>query len=66
MADVKDVSRAVQAALEEIGVNGKLNVQMDGDEATASVGHPTGDDVDVSVTVSELDDDQPDSNSIAE
>lgn len=54
MADIKDMSRAIHAALEEIGVTGELNVHMEGDQAVALIGQPGGDDVEVSVEVHEL------------
>ena len=38
MADAKDVATAVQAALDEIGVTGTLDVTKDGDEAAKTIG----------------------------
>ena len=60
MADIKDVSEAIHSALSEIGVNGELDVKMEGDRVAAPIGHPTGDDIAVSVTVSELEPDAAD------
>ncbi|WP_267394989.1 MULTISPECIES: hypothetical protein [unclassified Sphingomonas] len=51
MADAKDVATAVQAALDEIGVTGTLDVAKDGAEATKTIGTPSGDDVHVNVDV---------------
>ncbi|WP_242154189.1 hypothetical protein [Sphingomonas sp. BAUL-RG-20F-R05-02] len=54
MADIKDMSRAIHSALQEIGVTGELNVHMDGDQAVASIGQPGGDDVEVLVEIHDL------------
>lgn len=51
MADAKDVATAVQAALDEIGVTGTLDVTKDGDEAAKTIGTPGGDDVHVTVDI---------------
>lgn len=51
MADIKDVSRAIHSALEEIGVSGKLDVEMNGDHTVAPVGEPSGDELDVQVVI---------------
>ncbi|RYF21039.1 MAG: hypothetical protein EOO77_06810 [Oxalobacteraceae bacterium] len=51
MADAKDVATAVQAALDEIGVTGTLDVSKDGTEAAKTIGTPGGDDVHVTVDV---------------
>ena len=51
MADIKDVSAAVQSALIEIGVDGKLHVEMDGEQQDQPVGDDRGQDVQVIVTV---------------
>jgi hypothetical protein len=55
MADAKDVATAVQAALDEIGVTGTLDVTKDGMEAAKTIGTPGGDDVHVTVDVEEAD-----------
>ena len=55
MADIKDMSQAIHAALEEIGVTGELNVCLGGEQAVTSIGQPGGDDVAVSVAVHDLD-----------
>jgi hypothetical protein len=55
MADAKDVATAVQAALDEIGVTGTLDVTKDGAEATKTIGRPGGDDVHVNVEVENTD-----------
>ena len=54
MADAKDVAAVIQSALDEIGVTGKLEVSMDGQETTKSLGNPTGDDHRVDVHVEDL------------
>jgi hypothetical protein len=51
MADAKDVAIAVQAALDEIGVTGTLDVTKDGEEIANTIGKPGGDDVHVTVDV---------------
>ena len=55
MADAKDVATAVQAALDEIGVTGTLDVTKDGTEAAKTIGTPGGDDVHVTVAVEDAD-----------
>ncbi len=55
MADIKDVSRAIHSALEEIGVSGKLDVEMNGNHAVVPLGEPTGDGLDVQVVVHDED-----------
>lgn len=54
MANAKDVAAVIQSALDEIGVTGQLEVSMDGQEATASLGAPNGDDHHVGVVVEDL------------
>jgi hypothetical protein len=51
MADRSDIATVIKSALAEVGVAGKLNVEMDGKAVTTTVGAPTGDDVDVTVVV---------------
>ena len=51
MADIKDVSRAIHSALEEIGVSGHLNVEMNGNQSVAVVGESTSEELDVQVVV---------------
>ena len=51
MADIKDVSAAVQSALIEIGVDGKLHVEMDGQQQDRPVGEDRGQDVEIVVNV---------------
>jgi len=58
MADIKDVSRAIQTALTEIGVNGELKVEMQGGFVAKPVGHPTGDDVEIAVMVADIEPDE--------
>lgn len=55
MADAKDLSTAVQSALDEIGVMGTLDVSKDGDEAAKTIGTLGGDDVHVTVDVEDVD-----------
>ena len=55
MADAKEVATAVQAALDEIGVTGTLDVTKDGDETAKTIGKPGGDDVHVTVDVEDAD-----------
>jgi len=55
MANAKDVATVIQSALDEIGVTGKLDVSMDGQDATKSLGTPNGDDIHVDVVVEDLD-----------
>ena len=54
MATVLDVADVVASALTEISLNGRLDVRMDGSRSTSWVGSPTGDDVEVVVTVKPL------------
>lgn len=54
MADIKDISRAIESALLEIGVNGTLDVSENGEAVAVVVGQPTGDDVAVTVAVDPL------------
>ncbi|WP_242153621.1 hypothetical protein [Sphingomonas sp. BAUL-RG-20F-R05-02] len=56
MANAKDVATVIQSALNEIGVTGQLEVSMDGQEATKSLGTEKGDDLHVGVIVSDVDD----------
>ena len=56
MANAKDVATAVQAALDEIGVTGTLEVTKDGKDVTKTIGKPGGDDVHVTVDVEDADD----------
>jgi hypothetical protein len=51
MADIKDISDSITSALTEIGVHGSVDVHMDGDKAHASIGQPSGDDIDVAIIV---------------
>ena len=51
MANAKDVAAVIQSALDEIGVSGQLEVSMDGQEVTSSVGSPRGDNLYVGVVV---------------
>ena len=48
MADLNDI--VISSALEEVGVSGGLDVQMDGKERVVNLGDK-GDDVEVAVTV---------------
>lgn len=54
MANAKDVAAVIQSALDEIGVAGRLEVSMDGQKATSSLGSPSGDDLHVGVVVEDL------------
>jgi hypothetical protein len=54
MANAKDVAAVIQSALDEIGVVGQLEVSMDGQKATSSLGFPNGDDLHVGVIVEDL------------
>ncbi|WP_242154810.1 hypothetical protein [Sphingomonas sp. BAUL-RG-20F-R05-02] len=56
MANAKDVATVIQSALEEIGVTGQLEVSMDGQEATKSLGTARGDDLHVGIIVGDIDD----------
>jgi hypothetical protein len=51
MADVKDFATVIASALEEVSVNGVLQVSVDGSEVVQEVGASNDDDVDVIVTV---------------
>ena len=51
MANAKDVAAVIQSALDEIGVTGQLEVSMDGQEITSSVGSPGGGDLHVDFVV---------------
>jgi hypothetical protein len=51
MADIKDISESIAAALGEAGLNGTLDVEMDGEHVASSLGQPTEDDVDLAVVV---------------
>lgn len=51
MADIKDISASIASALDEAGVNGTLDVKMDGKHIVAPLGQPTEDDVNLAVTV---------------
>jgi ethanolamine utilization protein EutQ (cupin superfamily) len=51
MADIKDVSTTIESALNEVGLTGKLNVDMDGKHVVAPVGDVTGHPVEVHVEV---------------
>jgi hypothetical protein len=55
MANAKDVATVIQSALDEIGVTGKLDVSMDGQDATKSLGASNGDDIHVDVVIEDLD-----------
>jgi hypothetical protein len=55
MASPKDVAVVIQSALDEIGVTGRLDVSMSGQDRTKSLGIPSGnDDVHVGVVVEDL------------
>jgi len=54
MANAKDVAAVIQSALGEIGVTGMLEVSMDGQEATKSLGTVAGEDVEIAVVVEDL------------
>ena len=54
MADAKDVAAVIQSALDEIGVTGQLDVSMDGQEASKTLGTLTGNDQRVEVVVEDL------------
>jgi hypothetical protein len=51
MADIKDISTTIASALDEVGLTGKLDVDMDGKHAVAPVGDVTGHPVKVRVEV---------------
>jgi hypothetical protein len=51
MADVKDFATVIASALEEVSVNGVLQVSVDGSEVVQEVGGSSDDDVEVIVTV---------------
>ena len=51
MADIKDLSDVIQSALTEIGVDGKLHIEMDGEQRDKLVGDDRGQDVEVVVSV---------------
>ena len=51
MANFADIATSIASALNEIGVNGTVDVRMEGDHVHASVGHPTGADIDVAIVV---------------
>ena len=51
MANIKDVSDVIQSALVEVGVDGTLHVEMDGQQRDKSVGDSRGQDVEVVVLV---------------
>jgi hypothetical protein len=51
MADIKDISDTISSALTEIGVHGNVDVRLDGNQAHASIGQPSGDDIDVAIVV---------------
>jgi hypothetical protein len=55
MADAKDVATAVQAALDEIGVTGSLDVTKDGRGVAKTIGMLGSDDVHVTVDVADAD-----------
>lgn len=55
MADAKDVAIAVQAALDEIGVTGTLDVTKDDEDIADTIGKPGGDDVHITVDVEDAD-----------
>ena len=54
MATVLDIATALEAALVEIGIDGRLDVRADGSRSTSWIGLPTGNDVEVTVTVKPL------------
>lgn len=54
MATVLDVSTVIASALAEVGINGRLDVRMDGSRSTSWVGLPTGEDFEVVVSVAAL------------
>jgi len=56
MANARDVATVIQSALDEIGVTGQLEVAMNGQEATKSLGTAKGDDLHVGVIVGDIDD----------
>lgn len=50
MADLNDISASIASALTEVGVNGHLDVEMDGAKQAAALGR-LGDEVEVEVIV---------------
>ena len=50
MADLNDISTSIASALSEVGVNGHLDVEMDGVKQAETLG-PLGDEVEVEVVV---------------
>jgi hypothetical protein len=54
MADAKDVAAVVQSALDEIGVTGDLQVDMDGQEAKKTLGISSADDVHIAIVVEDV------------
>jgi hypothetical protein len=52
MADIKDISTSIASALNEVGVNGTLDVEGDGEHVVIPLGEPTEDDVALKVLVS--------------
>jgi len=54
--NARDVATVIQSALDEIGVTGQLEVSMNGQEATKSLGTAKGDDLHVGVIVGDIDD----------
>jgi hypothetical protein len=58
MADIKDVSNVIQSALAEIGINGELQVDMEGDHVAKPIGHAAGDEMAVKVVIADKLDDR--------
>jgi hypothetical protein len=55
MADLKDVSTVIASALSEVSMHGTLDVEMDGESRVVTLGHVTGEDVDIVVTITPVD-----------
>jgi hypothetical protein len=52
MADIKDISQVIHSALAEIGVNGELTVNMDGEHIEEPLGR-NGDAMAVKIDIAE-------------
>lgn len=52
MADIKDNSTSIASALNEVGVNGTLDVEGDGEHVVIPLGEPNEDDIALKVVVS--------------
>ena len=51
MAEISSVATVIASALNEIGVNGTVHVEMDGKEAVETVGVMDAEEVEIVVTV---------------